>query len=264
MNGPAGVMALVLAEMVAGVLWLAWLSPLWHEVKHGFFKVTGSLVVVLGASMIASTNAGLVAGDPWGQASLWLAIATTVIALVTLVLLFARQDGGARVFGFLSVVASGALLVAMAGTGRDALPSAIFQMFAGAAFLGGVLDALLLGHWYLTDRNLTREPINRFANFLVIAVVLEAFSVVVLVGFDANSASSVPASFNPILTFAGLANWISIGMVAVTGMVAVLARMALKGPRANAVQSATGFFYLAVVTAIAAELATKARFFPLE
>ena len=39
-------------------------------------------------------------------------------------------------------------------------------------------------------------------------------------------------------------------------------RAALKGERASAVQSATGFFYLAVVTAFTAELAVKVRFLP--
>jgi hypothetical protein len=34
----------------------------------------------------------------------------------------------------------------------------------------------------------------------------------------------------------------------------------LKGERASAVQSATGFYYLAVVTAFTAEVAVKTRF----
>ena len=47
-----------------------------------------------------------------------------------------------------------------------------------------------------------------------------------------------------------------------TRAIAVLARAALKGERASAVQSATGFFYLSVVTAFTAEIAVKTRFFP--
>ena len=34
---------------------------------------------------------------------------------------------------------------------------AFLQLLAGAAFLGAVIDGLLLGHWYLTDRGLTRR-----------------------------------------------------------------------------------------------------------
>ena len=51
-------------------------------------------------------------------------------------------------------------------------------------------------------------------------------------------------------------------MVACTGLVAVMIRLALRGPRPSAVQSATGFFYIAVITAFAAEIAAKVRFLP--
>jgi hypothetical protein len=39
-------------------------------------------------------------------------------------------------------------------------------------------------------------------------------------------------------------------------------RATLKGTRPQAVQAATGFFYLAVVTGFTAELAAKIRFLP--
>ena len=43
-------------------------------------------------------------------------------------------------------------------------------------------------------------------------------------------------------------------------LVAVLVKAALRGERPSAVQSATGFYYLAVVTAFTAEVAVKTRF----
>ena len=49
-------------------------------------------------------------------------------------------------------------------------------------------------------------------------------------------------------------------MVLATFLIALLTRAALKGERASAVQSATGFYYLAVVTAFTAEVAVKTRF----
>jgi hypothetical protein len=52
-------------------------------------------------------------------------------------------------------------------------------------------------------------------------------------------------------------------MTAATLLIAVMARAALKGERAAAVQSATGFFYLSLVTAFTAEVAVKTRFFPV-
>ena len=62
MTGPAGVSALVLAETVAGGLALLFLGPLWHEVKRGFFTLTGSVLLVLSGATWASIAAGRVDG----------------------------------------------------------------------------------------------------------------------------------------------------------------------------------------------------------
>jgi hypothetical protein len=51
-------------------------------------------------------------------------------------------------------------------------------------------------------------------------------------------------------------------MAAATLLIAVVVRAALRGERAAAVQSATGFYYLAVVTAFTAEIAVRTRFLP--
>jgi len=78
-------------------------------------------------------------------------------------------------------------------------------------------------------------------------------------GFEGTSSSQ---AVNPLLTSGALAPWIALGMTGTTALIAVLTRAALKGTRASAVQSATGFYYLAVVTAFTAELAVKTRFLP--
>ena len=51
-------------------------------------------------------------------------------------------------------------------------------------------------------------------------------------------------------------------MTLATGLIAVFIRLILKGERATAVQAATGFFYLAVITAFTGELAAMVRFLP--
>jgi len=172
--------------------------------------------------------------------------------------LLARWQTPGRIMGVAAMVGSFATLVAFAPTGRQATALALFQLLAGAAFLGAAYDALFLGHWYLTDRKLTRAPINRFTNVLIAATCVEI--VAIATGGFTGTASS--AAFNPLLTAGALAPWIAIGMAGTTLLIAALARAALKGERASAVQSATGFFYLSLVTAFTAEIAVKTRFFP--
>jgi hypothetical protein len=172
--------------------------------------------------------------------------------------MLARRDGLARVVGFASAAAGVALLVAFSLTARQPMAVALLQLIGGACFLGAVTAGLLLGHWYLTDRGLPRTPINRFTDVLIVAVVFEA-AAVASAGFEPVAESR---AFNPLLTAGALAPWIALGMVAAAALVAVLVRLALRGERASAVQAATGFFYLAVVTAFTAEVAVKVRFLP--
>ena len=47
MNGFAGVMALVLAETVAGASVLTWGSPLWRETKRSYFTIWVAIVAPL-------------------------------------------------------------------------------------------------------------------------------------------------------------------------------------------------------------------------
>jgi hypothetical protein len=258
MTGSAGVMALVLGETVAGAAALAFLTPLWSEVKRGFFRLVGSILLVLAVATWLTARAGAIPGDEVGRWAATLAALYAGMTLLWVALLFARKDAPARVIGIASVSAAAALLVAFAFTARQSWPIALLQLLAGAAFLGAVTDGLLLGHWYLTDRGLTRRPIDRFTDVLLGAVIVEALAVV-SGGFAAVGET---ADFNPLLTAGALAPWIALGMVATTGLIAVMVRVTLRGSRASAVQAATGFYYLAVVTAFTAEVAVKVRFLP--
>ena len=73
----------------------------------------------------------------------------------------------------------------------------------------------------LPDRRLSRGPINRFAVALIVAVVLEG-AAVIAGGFGPLQASS---QFSPLLTTAGLASWLALGMVGATALIAVMIRL---------------------------------------
>lgn len=258
MTGPAGVTALVLAETVAGGLVLLFATPLWGEVRRGFFTLTGAVLAVLALSAWGAVAAGRIAADDAGLWSERLALALSALTVLWVGLMLAKRQPAARAVGIASVPVSVALLGTMAATAEGAWGVAFLQLLAGAAFLGAVLDGLLLGHWYLTDRGLTRTPINRSTDLLLAGVVLEAVAVA-LGGFGPTAGSE---RFNPLLTSVGLASWIALGMVAATALIAVMIRLTLRGERSSAVQAATGFFYLAVITAMTAEFAAKVRFLP--
>lgn len=257
MTGSAGVMALVLAETVAGASALLWLSPLWGEVKRGFFTLVTSIVAVLASSAWFAARAAEVAGEASGRWATSLTLAVAATTVVAAALLFAKRAGAARVLGIASVPLAIAALVPMAIAGLEAPAIAALQLAGGAALLGSVTIGLLLGHWYLTDRKLTRRPIDRATTVMLASIGLAAIAIVAG-GFEATEDTN-PA-INPLLTAGALAPWIALGMVASTLLIGVLVKATLRGERASAVQSATGFFYLAVVTAFTAEVAVKTRF----
>src|SRR5919198_4661034 len=256
-------MALVLAETAAGGAGFLFVTPLWGEVRRGFFYLTGIVVLVLAAS---SAGAAIGAYDPAtaskGRLAVTLALILAGATLVWLILMRLRLQEAGRFVGLATVPLAVVMLVAFARTTDESLALSLFQLLAGAVFTGAVLDGLLLGHWYLTDRRLTRGPINRMAWLLIASVVLETAAVIAGAIGAPSRPGRASTSINPLLTVAGSATWIAVGMVACTGLIAAFIRITLRGTRPTAVQSATGFFYLAVITAFTAELAAKVRFLP--
>jgi hypothetical protein len=256
-NGPAGVMALVLAETVAGSCAFTWIGPLWHETRRSYFAIHGVILALLfaGPAWWAAASGQI---DDDGRLAARLALVAFAVVALSAVLLLARAQTAGRIAGLASVPASIAALVAMAGTSRQSFDVALLQLVAGSAFLGTVYVGLFLGHWYLTDRKLGRGPIQRVTNATLAAACLE-IAAVATGGFSGTASSQ---AFNPLLTAGALAPWIAIGMAGSTLLIAIIVKAALRGQRATAVQSATGFYYLAVVTAFTAEIAVKTRFLP--
>ncbi len=265
MTGPAGVMALVLAETAAGAAGFLFLTPLWREVKPGFFYLTGSIVLALALGAAGSANAALAPDAPAGSGlPVAMALALAAATGLWLVLMLAKQRAVARWLGIATVALSVAMLWTFADVADESTLLAFFQLLAGALFTGAVLDGLLLGHWYLTDRKLPRGPINRMTWALLLAVGIEAVAVALggFGSFGSPTAAGASSSLSPIFTLAGVASWIAIGMVGTTALIALFIKATLRGERPSAVQSATGFFYLAVITAFTAELAAKVKFLP--
>jgi hypothetical protein len=258
-NGPVGVMAVLLAETAAGGAGMLFLTPMWREVRWKFFLLTGAVLLALAVGAATSAVSAFEPGATGaGRAAIWLAWALAAATLLWLGLLSRPGSRAvARLVGIATVPLGVVMLIALARDGDQGVGLSSFELLSGAAFTGAVLVGLLLGHWYLTERKLGRAPIERMAWILAAAVVLETAAVVA--GWGNGSVTS-GSSLNPLLSISSVASLIAIGMVACTGLIAVFIRLTLRGTRPAAVQSATGFFYLAVITAFTAELAAKIGF----
>ena len=260
MQGASGVIALVLAETAAGSAAILWLSGFWGKVKRGFFILTTSVVLLCaGLAAYAASIAREPNGGDAARLSVLLAAITAGLTAAALVGLLFRWLAAGRILGLLSIPAGVATLGALAVVAAPSPAAAAVLVFAGAAFMGAVTDGLLLGHWYLVDRGLDRAHIRRIAVVLLAAVAVEV--VAVIVG-GARGDVAPTEGFSPFLTVGGGAIYMTIvlGMVGLTALIAVLIHVALRETRPRAVQAATGFFYLAVITAFTAELAAKVRF----
>src|SRR4029453_14426436 len=100
MSGPAGIMALVLAETAAGAAGLLFLTPLWTEVRRGFFYLTGGIVLVLSCATAAAAAAGYdQASASRGRLAVGLALALAGTTLVWLALMLFNVPPVARALG---------------------------------------------------------------------------------------------------------------------------------------------------------------------
>src|SRR5262245_50543373 len=139
MSGPAGVMSLVLAETVAGAIGFLFLTPLWNEVRRGFFVLVGVIVAALALGTAAAANAGYNPSAAGGRTPVWLALALAGATIVWLALLAARRAALARILGVLTVPLAIGMLVAFAKVADESAGLALFQLLAGAAFTGAVI-----------------------------------------------------------------------------------------------------------------------------
>lgn len=259
MEGASGVLALVLAETAAGSVAVLWSTRLWGAVKRGFFVLTMS--VALGCALLATLAASAgrePAAGAAGDVAVVLITGASIVLALSLVALILRREAAGRAFGLAGIPVGLAALVAFALLAGTPAGLATLQLLAGAAFMGAATVGLLLGHWYLVDRGLARDHIRRLAVVLIAAVAVQA--VVVLAAGLVVEVGPTPG-FSPFLTVGG-GVWLTIvlGMVALTGLIAVLTQASLRERTPRAVQAATGFLYLAVITAFTAELAAKVPF----
>ena len=250
MSGPAGVMSVILLETAVGGAVVLWAGGVWGVVRRGFFVLTGSFLALCAAGAWAIT------GGEGGATSTVLAVFTGLLALWQ-VLLLAGQEAVSRWVG-LAAAAAGVVSLPLFATLRDAaVGRGIAELALGSVFLGSAFYGLLLGHWYLVERRLSNSHMIRSARWFAAGTV-GAIGAAALSA--ANPIPSDSTQFSPFLQTENFTVLLAGGLVAICVVIAgFLIKLANEGGRS--IQAATGYFYLAVIMAFSAELASKFRFF---
>ena len=152
------------------------------------------------------------------------------------------------VIGVVGLVA--AAIDAASGAGDTGV--GLLRTLVGAAFLGAVTDAMLLGHWYLVQPGLPRRLLNELVSALGWVWPLEVGALLLPTGMLSVWSGAVDDGWNGTLGwFWGACAVTTLGLVFVT-------RAALKERQYSAVMAATGLLYLAILTAFGTDIVARA------
>jgi hypothetical protein len=128
----------------------------------------------------------------------------------------------------------------------------LLRTLVGAAFLGAVTDAMLLGHWYLVQPGLPRRHLNELVRAVGWVWPVEVAALLLPTGMISVWTGAVDDGWN------GTLGWFW-GACAVTTIVLVhVTKLALRERYYSAVMAATGLLYLAILTAFGTDLVARA------
>ncbi len=147
-------------------------------------------------------------------------------------------------FGVVGLVAAGI-------DAGDPAALSVARTLIGAAFLGAVTDAMLLGHWYLVQPGLSREPLNELVRWVGWLWPLELLVLLWPTGMVSVLDGSIDDGYN------GLLGWFWVACVVATIALVGVTAAALRERQYSAVMAATGLLYLAILTAFGMDLVAR-------
>jgi hypothetical protein len=145
-----------------------------------------------------------------------------------------------------------AALAAAAVAGGGPFLLGFARLVAGAAFLGAVTDAMLLGHSYLTQPGLSREPLKQLVRITAWIWPVETLLLCLPDGMVQVVSGSIDDGAN------GLLGWIWLLSTVATIVLLIVVEAALRERWYSAVMAATGLLYLAILTAFGQDLVARA------
>lgn len=146
----------------------------------------------------------------------------------------------------------GLVFAGLDATGDGSTFVSLLRVMAGAAFLGAVTDAMLLGHWYLVQPGLARGPLLELVRWLAIIWPFEVIALMLPTGMGSVLSGAIDDGYNGTLGWYWLAS--ALGTIILCGVT----RAALRERYYSAVMAATGLLYLAILTAFSTDLVARA------
>ena len=125
---------------------------------------------------------------------------------------------------------------------------AIARTLVGAAFIGALSDAMLLGHWYLTQPGLPRVLLNELVGVLAWLWPLQVLVMLLPTGMIAVLTGSVDDGWG------GMLGWMWLLCAVTTIILIFVTKAALRERYYSAVMAATGLLYLAILTGFGMDL----------
>lgn len=237
----------VLLQWATGGLAFLWTTTRHREVGPGYGWLLRGIYLALGVG-------GLVAG---------LMLDTIVVREIATVLLVVgaavalavsvrrRADFDPRL-DLLAPAAGVIGLVAAGWSGGSSPVLTVARTLAGAAFLGAVSDAMLLGHWYLVQPGLPRRLLVDIVRSLTIVWLFEVSFLLIPTGMLSVFSGSIDDGWG------GMLGWFWATCAVTTLALCFVTRAALKERQYSAVMAATGLLYLAILTAFGTDLVARA------
>ena len=146
-------------------------------------------------------------------------------------------------------------VVGLVAAGLDAggnAAVAVLRTLAGAAFLGSITDAMLLGHWYLVQPGLPRRLLTELVDAVVWVWPVEVVALLLPTGMISVWTGAVDDGWG------GTLGWFWAACAVATLVLVLVAKAALREREYSAVMAATGLLYLAILTGFGMDLLPRA------
>jgi hypothetical protein len=129
---------------------------------------------------------------------------------------------------------------------------ALLRTLVGAALLGAVTDAMLLGHWYLVQPGLPRRLLNEIVTAVAWVWPVAVIALLLPTGMLSVWTGAVDDGWG------GMLGWIWAACAVTTIVLVFVTKAALREREYSAVMAATGLLYLAILTAFGTDLIARA------